>query len=133
MRLLEQLSLSLLVHEHFVEAQYAYHSASPYGPWSPVRVATPKGVNLPPGDIWFGPHCQRTGGDPSGPINPLSCGGNNPSPYFVTRETAAATGFPVRPIQPERRAQQDVHQHCLQCFWTPLTFLPFRRAACGVW
>lgn len=90
--------LALLAHEHFVKAQYAYHSASPYGPWSPVRVATPNGVQLPPGDIWFGPHCQRTKGDPAAPINPLSCGGNNPSPYFVTHETAAATGFPVRPI-----------------------------------
>jgi hypothetical protein len=75
-------------------AQYAYHSSSPYGPWAPVSVATPAGVTLPPGDIWYGAHC--TGNNQSAEKSPLSCGGNNPSPYFVTHETATATGYPVR-------------------------------------
>jgi hypothetical protein len=75
------------------EGQYAYHSASPHRPWVPITVATPvEGVALPAGDIWYGPHCQGAIANSSA-VNPLSCGGNKPSPYFIDREAAAATGF----------------------------------------
>jgi hypothetical protein len=75
-----------------VSSQYAYHSKSPDGPWAPINVATgDPSVTLPPGDIWFGPNCQRKGN--SSTFDPLACGGNNPSPYFVDQEAAAATGF----------------------------------------
>jgi hypothetical protein len=77
------------------KSQYAYHSASPYGPWKPVQVVaagTAAGLTLPPGDIWYGPHCATKAANSSS-LDPLSCGGNNPSPYFIDHEAAAATGF----------------------------------------
>ena len=75
-------------------SQYAYHSASPYGPWRPVEVATGiAGLTPPPGDIWYGPHCAAGKMANFSSRDPLSCGGNNPSPYFIDHEVAAATGF----------------------------------------
>ena len=75
-----------------VSTQYAYHSPSPFGPWAPIQVSTGTlGLTLPPGDIWFGPHCAKQRN--SSALNPLACGGNNPSPYFIDHEAATATGF----------------------------------------
>ena len=69
-------------------AQYAYHSKSPFGPWEPIIIPTPPGVHLPPGAVWYGPHCKATAA-----AAPLDCGGNNPSPYVVDAEAGNMTGF----------------------------------------
>jgi hypothetical protein len=73
-------------------SQYAYHSKSPYGPWAPIKIKTPKGVNFPEGAIWFGPYCRYPSSNAS-KLMPLNCGGNNPSPYLVDSEASAMTGY----------------------------------------
>lgn len=75
-------------------AQYAYHSKSPYGPWDPIMIATPPNVSWPPGAIWYGKHCNAAAAaKDGGKLNPLDCGGNNPSPYIIDSEAAVDTGF----------------------------------------
>jgi hypothetical protein len=54
-------------------AQLLHHSSSPYGPWVPV---VPEGCNGSTG-IW------RDGG------------GNNQSPFYITKSVALITGLPV--------------------------------------
>jgi hypothetical protein len=55
------------------DAQLLHHSRSPYGPWEPV---VPAGCNASTG-IW------RDGG------------GNNQSPFYITKAVAGLTGLPV--------------------------------------
>lgn len=92
-------ALLLQQQQQLTDAQYAYHSPSPYGPWAPIEVTTAENnVKLPPGDIWWGPHCNKASG--GGAVDPakdaLDCGGNSTWPALALPSSPGAP-LPVAP------------------------------------